>query len=206
MGDSHAARESPNPHPAAVAVLNILPADNPLAAAYAVASNVAALQQAAAVVGQMSAAAFTHRAATADSAGEHFRHVVDHYQLFLDGWRNGLVDYDNRARNPRIATDRHYAAARMHALCAGLAALDGQDLGRPVAVRCNFATATAGQPRPACRPAMPSCLGRELGFLHSHSSHHFAFIALILRQQGVVVDAAFGVAPATLAHRQSAAK
>jgi hypothetical protein len=50
-----------------------------------------------------------------------------------------------------------------------------------------------------------SSAGRELQFLISHTVHHYAVVAILLRLQGC--DAAaenpdFGVAPSTLAHRK----
>ena len=45
-----------------------------------------------------------------------------------------------------------------------------------------------------------STLHRELQFLVGHSVHHFALIALILRQEGFDPGREFGVAPSTLAH------
>jgi hypothetical protein len=43
-----------------------------------------------------------------------------------------------------------------------------------------------------------SSLARELQFTLSHTVHHYALIALILRLQGFAPPADFGVAPATL--------
>jgi hypothetical protein len=45
-------------------------------------------------------------------------------------------------------------------------------------------------------------LERELQFLLSHTVHHFALVALLLRAQGFEVSADFGVAPSTLAYWQ----
>ncbi len=45
-----------------------------------------------------------------------------------------------------------------------------------------------------------SSVGRELRFLASHTVHHYALIAALLRQRGVDPGESFGVAPATAAH------
>jgi hypothetical protein len=55
-------------------------------------------------------------------------------------------------------------------------------------------------------PAGPwsrSTAARELQFLVSHTVHHYALIAFILRANGIDPGADFGVAPSTLAHRKS---
>jgi uncharacterized damage-inducible protein DinB len=46
---------------------------------------------------------------------------------------------------------------------------------------------------------------RELQFLASHTVHHFALVALLLRLAGVSVPDGFGVATATARHREAAA-
>jgi hypothetical protein len=43
-----------------------------------------------------------------------------------------------------------------------------------------------------------------LQFLLSHTVHHFALMALILRAQGADPGDDFGVAPSTLEHRRAA--
>ena len=50
-----------------------------------------------------------------------------------------------------------------------------------------------------------SSLGRELLFLASHTVHHYALIAVLVRLWGVAPDDDFGVAPSTLAYEQGAA-
>ena len=68
--------------------------------------------------------------------------------------------------------------------------------------RTSRATRGTGIARPA---AAPSSLARELQFLTSHTIHHFAVIALILRAMDVEVDREFGVAPSTLRYWTEAA-
>jgi hypothetical protein len=48
-------------------------------------------------------------------------------------------------------------------------------------------------------------VGRELQFLVSHTVHHYAVIAAMLRPQGVEPGADFGVAPSTLVYEQGSA-
>ena len=48
----------------------------------------------------------------------------------------------------------------------------------------------------------PSTVRRELIFLVSHTVHHYALIAVMLRHQAVGLPADFGVAPSTLRHQR----
>jgi len=50
-------------------------------------------------------------------------------------------------------------------------------------------------------PLSTSTLCRELEYLQTHTVHHYALIAMILRLQSVEPNANFGVAPSTLQHR-----
>jgi hypothetical protein len=53
------------------------------------------------------------------------------------------------------------------------------------------------------RVDQPSSVGRELLFLSSHTVHHWALVAALLRHQGIEPGVEFGVAPSTLDHRRT---
>ena len=127
----------------------------------------------------------------ASTVGAHFRHVFDHVNALLAGLHGGIVDYDQRARDPRIEQDRAHALAharRLGALLRGLG--DGKG---PLRVLQDSGERGA-------RAVADSTWARELQFVIAHTVHHHALIGLLLRIQGVAVDASFGVAPSTLRH------
>ena len=43
---------------------------------------------------------------------------------------------------------------------------------------------------------------RELIFLHGHTTHHYAIIAVILKMLELPVSADFGIAPSTLVYEE----
>lgn len=135
------------------------------------------------------------------SPGSHFRHIQEHYQVFLDSWRDGLVNYDSRPRNRDLEYDRSLAMDAMAASCQRLQELP-EDLSQAVDVRCCTALDGAG----TTSPTVPSCLSRELMFLHSHAVHHFALVVVMLQQLGLEVHQDLGVAPATLRHQRQCAR
>jgi hypothetical protein len=47
---------------------------------------------------------------------------------------------------------------------------------------------------------LPSTVSRELQALSSHTIHHLALVAIILRLQGIRLDPDFGMSPSTLRH------
>jgi uncharacterized damage-inducible protein DinB len=128
--------------------------------------------------------------------GAQFRHCLDFYECFLDGIGEGAIDYNRRERDPGLETDRGYALAKTQSICQALGQLTRDQAGRQLQVCAEQASSET--PRWS-----DSSAGRELQFLISHTVHHYAVVAILLRLQGC--DAAaenpdFGVAPSTLAH------
>jgi uncharacterized damage-inducible protein DinB len=126
--------------------------------------------------------------------GSHFRHCLDAYQCFLRGVAAGRIDYDERERDERIEQQRARAMARLEATIEKLANLPLADGATPLLVKLE-----AADPQDE-RAWNQSSLGRELHFLLSHTIHHYALIALMLRLQGFHPAEDFGIAPSTLAH------
>lgn len=132
------------------------------------------------------------------SMGRHMRHILDHYQSLVNGWRS-KVDYDARIRNTDIEYQREAAIDMCRLLIDRLSALEDRWLSadREILVKSNEdveATDSAWS---------NSTIKRELQFLISHTVHHYALIAFILRVQNVQVPGHFGVAPSTLSHEKA---
>jgi uncharacterized damage-inducible protein DinB len=134
------------------------------------------------------------------SAGAHLRHVLDAYRCFLLGLDSGLVDYDARERDRRIETDRDFAAGAIAEVIDRLANLPEPVLERDLRVQVDTAAWEQGK-----NLWTRSTAARELQFLLSHTVHHYALIALILRGHGHDPGAEFGVAPSTLEYRKTTA-
>ncbi|HEV2764487.1 MAG TPA: hypothetical protein VGV38_16020 [Pyrinomonadaceae bacterium] len=126
--------------------------------------------------------------------GSHLRHCLDFYQSFVRGVRTRRVDYNRRERDTLAARDRACAAAKIEIIIEQMRAL--ADLpGDTLLLVC------AEDSDPDFEEAWcASTLARELQFLLSHTLHHYALAALILRLQGFEPGEEFGVAPSTLAH------
>lgn len=131
------------------------------------------------------------------SIGAHMRHVIDCFRCFLRGLESNRIDYDARQRHPGVETDRATADAALAEIANALATLQGTPANRPLEVKADAAA--------WADPALHwhgSTLGRELQFLLSHTVHHYALIALILRGHGHEPHSDFGVAPSTLEHER----
>lgn len=126
--------------------------------------------------------------------GSHVRHVIDYYRRFLSGVESGRLDYDRREREERIERDLEYGCDQLRATIRALDGLRGEgDPSAPLMVKMD-AIDTASRPA----PWSASSVERELQFVMSHTVHHFALIAVILRLNGREPVEGFGVAPSTL--------
>ena len=126
--------------------------------------------------------------------GSHFRHCLDFYQAFLKGVEQGRVNYHRRERDTFVERDRACAAAKIELTIErlwALAVLPG-DTPLEVGPEDSDPDLTDGW--------CASTLARELQFLFSHTVHHFALVALLLRLRGFEPGAELGVAPSTLAY------
>jgi uncharacterized damage-inducible protein DinB len=130
------------------------------------------------------------------SIGGHYRHCLDHFGSFLNGLAKGVIDYDQRERDPVIERNRDAARSLTRSLRDRLESIGESALQLPVRVR---GTVSYG---PECSPTSESSATRELAYVIAHAIHHFALIAVIARLNGVALPEDFGMAPSTLAYRR----
>ena len=121
--------------------------------------------------------------------GAHIRHCLDFFDRLVEGLASGELDYDKRERDARVEVDRDYAVERMERTVQRLRGFASLDPSARLQVRAD------ADPDEA---PLESTVGREFKFALSHTIHHYAIIAMYLRQAGEVVDPDFGVAPSTL--------
>lgn len=131
------------------------------------------------------------------SIGGQARHCLDHVGALIRSAETGMVSYDDRARGTQVETDRGAALACIRELQDALAALSSETLGRRLRLTVLVT--------PRDKLTTESTFARELAFVLSHTTHHHALIAWLLRELGAAAPAGFGVAPATAAHLLAAA-
>jgi uncharacterized damage-inducible protein DinB len=127
---------------------------------------------------------------TSGGVGGHVRHCLDHVSALVHATRTGVCEYDRRHRGTEVETRREAAVQRIVELCAGLLAVDHSVLDDPVLVETQI------DPRGAMTLTCSS-MGREVAFVISHTIHHNAIVAQLLRARGEAVGERFGLAPAT---------
>jgi len=160
------------------------------------AANRRCLEQALGMLDRLTDHAYARRRGDWAPVGAQFRHVLEHYQCFLDGLAGRRIDYDARPRDPCLESSRTAARLATEAVIARLEELEADTSDCSVLVQMQTAT-TSGDPEWSA-----SSLARELQFLVSHTVHHFALIKLLLADE-LALDPDFGTAPSTLAHGQA---
>ncbi len=127
--------------------------------------------------------------------GEQFRHNLDFVTCLLNGLELGRINYTDRERDALVETDRGHAIERFANVSTRLQAVAPRILARSVLVRSEIDLSVW----------LPSSIGREIEFVHSHTVHHHALIAEKLAASGVETGRDFGVAPSTLKYWNAAA-
>ena len=133
------------------------------------------------------------------SVGQHFRHVLEHFQSLIRGLRAREINYDARERNQRLQSDVTYASIATCDVLRTLKRYTNETLARNCKVISSVGYSTS---QPSC---LNSNVSRELAYCIGHAVHHFAIIRLICHEIDITVPAEFGVAPSTLRHMNSLA-
>ena len=123
--------------------------------------------------------------------GAHYRHVIEHYRCLLSQIAKGVFCYDKRERDEGLELNCEYALESIADIINKLETMDGKLFDRQYRIvdqQSDFPLTTT--------------LQRELLFLQSHTVHHYAMIAGITRGLGKQPMCDFGVAIATINHRE----
>ena len=133
------------------------------------------------------------------SVGQHYRHIIEHFQAVIWGIRSGEINYDDRARNPRTENEVSYASVATCEILRALDRLTRDDLEERCDVVASFGYGSSKPSR------LQSNFGREVADCTAHAIHHYAIIRLICAELGAAIPDEFGYAPATLKHLASQA-
>ncbi|MGK0289671.1 MAG: hypothetical protein ACI86H_001117 [bacterium] len=129
--------------------------------------------------------------------GQHVRHVIDHYYCFFRGLRDGLsISYDQRERNPDVEENREFAIQLLQKIIYQLQKINLSQ-STPLRVKSNN-----HDDIDSTQSWSKSSFERELQYLLSHTVHHNAILAIILKLQNHVIEKQFGMAPSTIQHQK----
>src|SRR5207244_5493641 len=123
---------------------------------------------------------------------------LDHVRALPIACESGVLDSDHRDRGTAIETDRNAALGAIRALRNKLDALPDDVLDRPL--RLSMLMTRDGAPI-----QVGSTVGREMAYVLSHTIHHNALIATMVKFLDGWLPERFGYAPSTLAHLKAKA-
>lgn len=126
------------------------------------------------------------------NVGRHLRHVLDHAEALKQALDTGLVDYDQRDRGNAVETDRLMAMQQLSLLRLWVQTedLDNRRIAVASEIDCDNTQ----------RMQFDSNLHREILNVINHTIHHAAHIKLALKQFGIALPDAIGIAPGTATH------
>ena len=161
-------------------------------------SNIETLSQVLQLLLKLSDAQYVRKqSVSVSSVGQHIRHIVDHYSALSEGHDAGYVNYNKRNRCCEIEYSRAEGIAAIRITMAWLNSYFRKD--KKILINTEISLTEQNS------EVLDSTLSRELYHLMSHTTHHLAYIALLVKNQGVQLSEAIGVAPATATWQRQAA-
>lgn len=143
----------------------------------------------------------------AQHVGAHMRHIIEHYDTLVRavarsqaaGAATCVADYDARERNLEVETNPLEAIRRIRVVADAFGASSGMT---SPAMEQGVQVHVRGGLNGELEFCTLSSVARELMFLNSHATHHFAILQGYARERGQTLGAGFGKAPATVAYEQ----
>lgn len=139
--------------------------------------------------------------------GAHIRHIIEHYDTLVNALHSAQkksgatcqADYDARERSLEVEANPLEAIRRIGLIEAAIGSSAGLNESTMQQIVNVY---TRGGLKGEYNFCTPSTLAREIMFLNSHATHHFAIMQGYARERGQTLGAGLGKAPATVAHEQ----
>lgn len=134
------------------------------------------------------------------SIGGHYRHVIDHLAVLLDGLADKRVNYDKRKRDEGVEGDRLTARAKTIELLELWNTVGKEQMVEVIDVMGKVSYSSESS------AIAHSTIGREAMYVVIHGVHHFALIGVICNLADIPMPEGFGIAPSTVDHQKKLAK
>ncbi len=131
-----------------------------------------------------------------NSIGKHVRHIMEFFDILIQGCRLGMINYDHRMHSPDYETNPQVALDELQELIAGMEILP---LGREVILEVSYDEEDLQSVQ------MKSSIDRELAYNIEHAIHHMAIIKMAIQTifPKIRLSSDFGVAYSTIRYRKS---
>ena len=130
------------------------------------------------------------------SIGQHLRHTIEFFFCFQHGFETGLVNYDKRAHDKVIETDKREALNAINQIMVFIERLD-TDAQLLLEVSYDLKNQDIN--------TLDTNASRELVYNIEHAVHHMAIMKIGLREIAPYVKIAsdFGIAASTVRYQQT---
>ena len=125
---------------------------------------------------------------TGYNVGRHLRHVLGFYIALQTSENKEIADYNVRQRDDVTETDLQKAKDKIVEIKSWLST---------ITVDKQLSVITEIQQKQTLNITVESSLSRELAFVSIHTTHHVAYIELMLKSMDIVLDKCVGLAPST---------
>lgn len=149
------------------------------------------------VVTQINEHDFTRPTETLSNStiGQHIRHTLEFFLCFEHGYRNGVINYDKRAHDKLIESDKYIALSAIERIRNFIGTFTEKPLKLEVGydlVNDNFVT-------------IETTSTRELVYNIEHAVHHMAIMKIGIREIASYIKLApdFGIAASTVRYKDS---
>ena len=137
---------------------------------------------------------FCENSVGTSSVGAHTRHIIERFSCFIPAYADGQINYDQRKRDQSLELDLNNANKALQAITEDLSLLrevvdSSLSVSESVDEHSDVVT-------------VDSTIERELMGLVSHTIHHLAIIAMLVKAQGYTLNADLGKAPSTIIYEK----
>jgi len=156
------------------------------------------LNQLSSLINQISEQDFTKPATSLSNStlGQHMRHTLEFFICFEQGFEKGLINYDKRAHDKLIETDKFLAMAAIQRI-QDFVSKNQED--RPLKLEVGYDLSKEDF------VLVDTNYTRELVYNIEHAVHHMAIMKIGIREVAPYVTLApdFGIAASTIRHKEA---
>ena len=131
-----------------------------------------------------------------NTIGKHVRHILEFFEILLDGTSEGIINYDKRKHEPLFESDTAASLKRIEELIDLIGKLDTD---REIYLEVSYSKSDADTVK------IKSSVERELAYNIEHAIHHMAIIKIAIQTvfPSIQVAENFGVAYSTVRYQKS---
>jgi hypothetical protein len=128
--------------------------------------------------------------------GQHLRHTLEFFLCFQNGFQSGVINYDKRAHNRIIETNKSLALEAIHDVANFISGLKNN---------CSLVLEVGYDLENDESTTLETNASRELVYNIEHAVHHMAIMKIGIREVApyINVPESFGIAASTIRYQET---